>query len=199
MPFVSEVDTDEKENKCLIAEQQPQIIAPSITANTNDNEDEIEEIIVSRFTDLSSSSFSASTDVVSSVVCTLITTLTTTTSSLNNNTINTLKDVESQKSNKECKNDIYMQSINSSFDINIKKWSSVSVKSPKKITTASALNLPTDYWLKKARNEASRLLQEWARDNMLFEHKIATVLNPRLKHLNLICSRSEKYVYFFYF
>uniref|UniRef100_A0A915EAR2 BED-type domain-containing protein n=1 Tax=Ditylenchus dipsaci TaxID=166011 RepID=A0A915EAR2_9BILA len=51
---------------------------------------------------------------------------------------------------------------------------------------------PPSKWLSMVRKAASVRLKEWADKNMLVEHKIATALNPRLKHLNLVCSHSER-------
>ncbi|TMS38470.1 hypothetical protein L596_005189 [Steinernema carpocapsae] len=42
------------------------------------------------------------------------------------------------------------------------------------------------------RYSANLLLKKWADDNMLIEHHMATVLNPRLKHLPVICSDVQR-------
>lgn len=211
---MGEGEIEEKEDKNSVEQiintlQKPQIITPittlSVTENNNEDVDEIEEIVVSRFAGLSSSSFSMPTDVVSSamsipITITITTTATTCNDNMENTSTNSPKKPELQESNSPRRisrlQDVYIPSVSSSFDVNVDEWSNVENNSK---GTTPVLNLPSDYWLKKARNEASRLLQEWARDNMLLEHKIATVLNPRLKHLNLLCSHSERFFYYFLF
>ncbi|KAK0399904.1 hypothetical protein QR680_003267 [Steinernema hermaphroditum] len=42
------------------------------------------------------------------------------------------------------------------------------------------------------RYSASLLLKKWSDENMLLEHHMATVLNPRLKHLPVICSDVQR-------
>ncbi|KAH7725406.1 HAT family dimerization domain-containing protein [Aphelenchoides avenae] len=47
-------------------------------------------------------------------------------------------------------------------------------------------------WLSALRQSAERHLRKWISENIRFEHKIATVLYPRLKQLPVICSDMER-------
>jgi hypothetical protein len=47
-------------------------------------------------------------------------------------------------------------------------------------------------WLSSLRQAAERHLKAWAKENIRFEHKIATALYPRLKQLQVICSDMER-------
>ncbi|CAK5081798.1 unnamed protein product [Meloidogyne enterolobii] len=46
--------------------------------------------------------------------------------------------------------------------------------------------------LSSVRLSATLYLKEWANKNICLEHRVATALNPRLRHLPLICSDSER-------
>nr|CAD2177795.1 unnamed protein product [Meloidogyne enterolobii] len=48
------------------------------------------------------------------------------------------------------------------------------------------------FCLSSVRLSATLYLKEWANKNICLEHRVATALNPRLRHLPLICSDSER-------
>ena len=51
---------------------------------------------------------------------------------------------------------------------------------------------PTHNGWGAVRTAANNRLRQWAEHNLLQEHRFATVLNPRLRHLPLICSPQER-------
>ncbi|KAI1726385.1 hAT family dimerization domain containing protein [Ditylenchus destructor] len=68
----------------------------------------------------------------------------------------------------------------------------VCTRSLEQSASSAPTSQSTGEWLAVVRKTANNRLKEWATKNMLLEHKIATALNPRLKHLNLVCSHSER-------
>uniref|UniRef100_A0A914EFM6 BED-type domain-containing protein n=1 Tax=Acrobeloides nanus TaxID=290746 RepID=A0A914EFM6_9BILA len=48
-------------------------------------------------------------------------------------------------------------------------------------------------WLKSLRRSAEQKLKDWASEHIRIEHQVATVLNPRLKHLPVICTDVQRF------
>lgn len=59
-------------------------------------------------------------------------------------------------------------------------------------------NDETSKWFSKMRNIAEKRLCSETDNIIRTEHRIATVLNPRLKHLPIICTDLQRFFIFFF-